>query len=89
MKEAKKEEIEKKYLEKNKEIIKLDNLQLILNETVSPYLYIEEYEYLNYFTIPNFASLKDLENQFNYLNEEEKIKYPILKDFLIIIKMKN
>ena len=81
MKEAKKEEIEKKYLEKNKEIIKLDNLQLILNETVSPYLYIEEYEYLNYFTIPNFASLKDLENQFNYLNEEEKIKYPILKAF--------
>ena len=74
MKEAKKEEIEKKYLEKNKQIIKLDKLQLILNETVSPYLYIEEYKYLNYFTIPNFASLDDLKNQFNYLNEEEKIK---------------
>ena len=45
------------------------------------HIYNEEYEYLNYFTIPNFASLEDLKNQFNKLNEKEKIKYPILKAF--------
>ncbi len=93
--ESRDEQNEKKYLEKNNQIVNLDKMQLILNELESPYSYINEYEKLNFFIIPTFSSLEDLNKQFNNLNEEEKIKYPILKAFFdfyqnkILIKMKK